>query len=92
MQVNNGAHTVFVIAVNNTQIQVVEGNYNNRIHWGRWINKSSISTYNGSKVVWRAPNHEAKIRELMSLVPPHHHNRRLVRIIFHPRQEAVMMI
>lgn len=40
---NNGAHTVIVLKVKSTGVVVAEGNYNNSVHWGRFIPYTDIN-------------------------------------------------
>lgn len=40
--VDNGHHMVMVVEMNETQISVVEGNFNKSIHWRRLLNKADM--------------------------------------------------
>lgn len=42
LRVNNDAHTVIVLEVNDAGVVVAEGNYNGKVHWGRAISKETV--------------------------------------------------
>lgn len=42
LRVNNDAHTVIVLEVNDAGVVVAEGNYNGKVHWGRAISKEMV--------------------------------------------------
>ena len=42
LRVNNDAHTVIVLEVNDAGIIIAEGNYSGKVHWGRAISKAEV--------------------------------------------------
>ncbi len=42
LRINNNTHSVIVLAINGDTITIAEGNYNDSIHWGRTLSKSSV--------------------------------------------------
>lgn len=42
LRVNNGAHTVIVLQVNNAGVVVAEGNVNGKVHWGRGMSADEV--------------------------------------------------
>ncbi len=42
LRVNGGAHTVIVLRITDTGVEVAEGNYNSAIHWGRAMAKTDV--------------------------------------------------
>ena len=52
LRVENNSHTVVVLKIYNNCIEVVEGNYNSSIHWGRLISMDELRT-NCSYIITR---------------------------------------
>lgn len=45
LRINNDTHSVVVIGTDGDKFTLVEGNYNDSVHWGRKINKSTPIVY-----------------------------------------------
>ena len=44
LRLNNDTHSVIVLEVHDDHVIVAEGNYNNSVHWGRSIPKSTVTS------------------------------------------------
>lgn len=54
IRMNNNSHSVIVLQVKSDSVIVAEGNFNNSVHWGREISRSSIQE-TGTYVMTRYP-------------------------------------
>lgn len=55
LRINNDTHSVIVLEVRESSVVVAEGNYNNSVHWGRELPKSSLPG-EGNYIMTRYPD------------------------------------